>query len=926
MDAFRGNYTVGTIIGGNVGTQVSVAEFQSMVFDSRTSNPDWQTLQYWATGGADGQLKYSVRTGPTALPELGGWSGWSTIATSNTNGSAAIPSPDLRFLQYKVEFQRRANGALPYLDEVRLIYGGISIDTISANTPQGVSQGQDNIEVSVEVRNFYSGAVDLDEIDLTFDLGSYTSTLVSPALPASIPPGGTILATFSVNVWDDSPVGTATIHAVATATVGATTFYDEFAQTPHKWWVRSKANLVITQVETYPTHVNKGQNGIPVRIYFENQGETPYTFDVASLTFTLGTYTQLITSPALGTVINGLSSFTATVTVNILPVNPSGVAIIGATASGTNTFSGKLTEDLVASITDSWTIQNPAQLVIEEVTASSTVYRGQTNTPVFIRVSNPGEAIANWTSSDLLTHFTIGTYDDVYANTVFPLAIPGGLETKARYGVDISPVSATGTSVVDADVTGTDNNTLFPISYSNALLPASWTILAEKINSYKDASFLYPSASFNKPTVGTTEVYAKGEDLLPWGEFVVRWLDPFGVEVASSSPLTANASGTLYHEYSLSPASPYGDWTIQITNPVGTIVSCENKFEVVSPAALTISMLLPSTVSVGQPFIASLTFINSGGAEISSGYASTLQLNGPGTVSTTGGPNPAVINVAGNSQATMTWNFSALTPGNFSASATAYGFDANSNDFLTSPAVTSNICLIQTPPSLSVQNVSAVPTVVYLNQKNLQVTVDVRNNGQSTAVIDVASLSFTLGTFGQVLTSPALPLSIPSGVTTTLTYDVSVAPDSATGLSNFSAEIQYYDSNWPASTTLLNALTPNDSWTIDPVGIVLSADSDFDPLQDNFNRTQTVYIRASGLTPGSQWYRIRLYNSMIPQAGTGPTGWENVSPPLAADVNGYVDYLRTLPVTAAIGDWSVIIEDDADSSSTTRGNYNQSEQ
>ena len=295
MDAFRGNYTVGTISGG--GGQQTVAHFESMIFDSRTSKPDWQTLFYEANGGA-GRLRYSVRTGATPLPDLGGWSGWTVISTDTGNGSAAIPSPDERYLQYKVEFQRSNNGALPVLEEVRLVYGGISIDDITAANPSGVSQGQTGIPVQATVRNFYSAPVNLTDIDLTFDLGSYTTTLAGPALPAAIPADSTITVNFLVDVWDDSPVGTATIHAVATATAGALTFFDEDAQYPYTWWVRKKAELTLRQVEAAPTHVNKGQNGIPISLTIENTGETPFSLDVASLTFSLGDYVQTLLSPA----------------------------------------------------------------------------------------------------------------------------------------------------------------------------------------------------------------------------------------------------------------------------------------------------------------------------------------------------------------------------------------------------------------------------------------------------------------------------------------------------------------------------------------------------------------------------------------------------------------------------------------------------
>jgi hypothetical protein len=384
-------------------------------------------------------------------------------------------------------------------------------------------------------------------------------------------------------------------------------------------------------------------------------------------------------------------------------------------------------------------------------------------------------------------------------------------------------------------------------------------------------------------------------------------------------PITTDASGTLTNQYELDPASDYGEWKVQVTNPVGTIVACENFFEVVSPAELSIDFQLPDFVSEGQPFVASLTFINSGGAAIESAYPSNLDLSGPGVANLDSGPLPAVIDIAGNSQATVTYSFSAQSAGNFSASATAYGFDANSGDFLTSSAVTSNICVIQQPPSLVTLSVTAVPTVVYLNQKNLTIEVVVRNNGEATAVLDAASITFDIGSFDQTLLTPVIPYYLAGGDQVTLVYDIGVASDSATGLSTFNSNVFWYDLNYSASSSWLTG-PPTDSWTISDKGVILSAESDFSPVQDDFNPGQTVYARAYGFVPGSQWYRIRFYDSEIPQAAQGPVGWENVSPQLSADSDGFVDYLYTLPAAAAIGTWSVLIEDDADTNGGSRGN------
>jgi len=931
-DAFRGNYVPGAMMGGAAGTWVEIAHTESMIFDARTANPIWQRIEYDCAGNANNRLVISTRSGSTPLPEMGGWTAWIPAATVTANGNTPLNSTN-RYIQYRVGFERDNNiGAYPVLSEVRFVHGGISIEEVKG--PESVAQGQTNIPVTVTIRNFYTSPVDLQSIGLSFSLGSYTQLLVNPAVPGTqIPAGGTITATFSVNVAIDSPVGTATIEAFASATSGIYTFEDLDAQTPHKWWVRSRARLSIVKVETDPTFVNKGQSDILVNMLIANLGETPYYFNGASLTFSLGGYvpqTGSLTTPlplATDAVeIPPLSEFTAVFTVTISPTSDSGfVAVIGGMASGTDVFSGLNTDDITADITDSWTIQNPAALVLEEVIASATVYRGQTNAPVLLRVSNMGEATAYWEYSDLNVppYFATGTYDAFYNVTPFDITLPGYMEATARYGVDISPNTATCTDSVNANVYGSDANSGSALKWeSGALLPATWTIRAEILNTFKDPAYAFPSTGFNKPTVGNITVYARGENVNPFAEYVFRWLDPSDNTLLVSSPITADASGTMYHQFDITPLSVYGDYKVRITNPTNTLTAVENVFAVTSPAVLSGMFALPAQVSVGQPFVGSMTFINTGGAKVESGYASPLGLNTALLASLNSGPSPAVINVEGSSQATTTYQFTALAPGNFSASATIYGFDANNGTFLTSPSFLSNVCLIQTAPLLTTVSVTAVPTVVYLNQKNLRIEVVIRNSGQATAVLEAASMTFDVGHYTQTILSPAFPYELPGNNTTvTVTYDISVNADSATGLSTFYSNVLWHDKNWPESGGDLSG-PPTDSWTINPIGIMLSSNISYNPLQNDFNRLQTVYVRIFGLAPDSQWYRVRIYNYQVAQAVNSPTlpTWRNVSPQLSADASGYVDHLYTTLAADIIGTWSVLIEADPDSNGNTVGN------
>ena len=166
MDAM--SVTTGAISGGGAGTWVTVGHIESMVFDSRAAKPIWQRMEYDCAANANNRLLLSTRSGSTPLPD-GSWTAWQpdTTAVSPT-GNIALSDTN-RYVQYRCLFQRNNNiGALPRLDEIRFFHGGISIEEVKANTPDGVSQGQSGIPVEVTIRNFYTAPVNLDSVELTF--------------------------------------------------------------------------------------------------------------------------------------------------------------------------------------------------------------------------------------------------------------------------------------------------------------------------------------------------------------------------------------------------------------------------------------------------------------------------------------------------------------------------------------------------------------------------------------------------------------------------------------------------------------------------------------------------------------------------------------------------------------------------------------
>ncbi len=935
-DAFEDTTTYGTTT--NTG---EVAHFESMVFDTRMSSPKWDRMEYDVTVSGNCRINISYRTGNTPLPEMGGWTNWTGAKDVTTSGNTAITTTG-RYIQYKAVFTRTGNNGNMTLDEVRFIHGGISIETVDAKrdgeTITEVSQGEKDIPVTVTIKNLYAQPVRLTTANMTFTLGGHTAVMTS-TLPATIgiAPNDIATLTFNVSIADDAPTGECTLDAVATATYNALTFSDDGAQYPHIWTVKSKATLKIDKVFSTKTEVTKGQSGLPLSVYISNTGEADCILEYVYPNWQVGIYTLTYIGPATGTtVIPGKGSIVATFSVSISARSESGSDTIGATASATNILSGELVEITSTEIPHIWIIQNPASLVLTEVIASSTVYRGQKNNAVILRAQNQGEAEMIWyaNESEILFSPHIGSYENIrkdsgedYINLV------SNEMADTTYMVDIKADTATGTDNIDGNIYGIEINTLNEEEYTDgALVPGQWTIYAEKVNTYKDANHTNETNSYNKPE-GSNKViiYCMAENLSYTEEYRFHWYDPDGVEFIETEPRSTDMGNALYYEYEIDSSSKSGVYTITVTNPLNTVVCCQNTFEIVAPASMVASFTLPTSVTVGQNFTASFTYINEGGAVIES-----ATLGVPVTTSGTGRAtlipaadgtefSPKYSDVTGYGQATATYNFTAASAGTFQLSNTATGFDANSGKTLTVTNVNSNICNIQTPPNITI-TLNALPTAnVFLNQKNLIITATIRNSGQATAIIETASLTSLIGTYNQELTSQTLPFELAANETKTLTFNIEVDSNSATGLDTLKIESVWHDKNWPESGQTKSESNTR-QWTINSVGITLSSDDNFDTIQSDFSRGQTVNVKAYGLTPNTQYYRIRFYNTKINQQANVPTGYiadnQGCSGLLAADANGYVFHQYTLPANAKIGDWSVTIEScgtSATTEATTRG-------
>lgn len=887
----------------------SVAHYDSRIFDARSDSPTWASFQYWVTGGG-GAVDLYVRTSSTTT--FPAWNLAHRVATEAVAaGGGPLTLPAHRYLQYRAVFKKRAVGDAPSLDRIRFDVGFITINSTSRLAVHSdVSQGQ-TFPASMTITNDFSSPLTITVASLTFSpvAASATFERITP-LPLVLNPGSSTTIGFLVTIATTSGNlnGYTYINGYVQGTDGLVTLSDNGADTTAWVVIRSRANLVIDQVNTAWTQVNKGQGGIDVRLHLRNTGYVPLRFHTASLTFDLGSYLVNLVSPASGTIINGGGTAIATFSVTVLPESPSGLAFINGLAWGESTYDSALkVQATTSALLDSWVVQNPASLAIGLVTVPPIVYRGQANVPVDVEVFNVGETEASVGSTPLF--FSLGSYTEVVSGSPMPATLPGNSVISVRVLVSLAEESPTGTAQIDAGASGTDAVTGGPLSVFGAAQPGQWLIQGEKILTYKDASFLYPAPSFTRPDSGTSKVFAKAENLAPLKEYAIRFLDPDGLEIGWATVIGfGDASGTLVAELTIDNTFAYGIYTVRITNPLNTYSPAQTNFAIVTSASATAEFAIPSLVSLGQVFPVKMTVSNTGGAGAIGIVPSALVRSGTGTATQLVGPIPASLDLPGYGTGTFTWNFQAVGTGTFAVEGSGQGFDGNSDAVLPIASVTSSWCLIQTPAVATITALTATPTLVYRNQKNIPIELHLRNTGEATARITNAQILFTpaFGTY-TVASPTSFPFLVAGNSSVVLRVFINVNSNAAAGPATMTGRIWFEDVNNPVSTMINGGIA---TWTIAGSRVWCYRSSTYTNEQYSFNTGQTLYARGTDL-PANTSVRMRFYDSLEPFPPTTPG--LGILTPLNTGTGGIVEHFFAVPVnTATLSTWLIVIDDGDD--------------
>lgn len=665
------------------------------------------------------------------------------------------------------------------------------------------------------------------------------------------------------------------------------------------------AKLLITDVEVTPSTVTRGQSGIPIKVYIENPGYSTARLDEVALYFStpeVGTYSIVLTS-SLPVILAGGASTVVNFSIDVLEASIPETDVIDAIATGTNLQTGATITDTESDSNHSWLIRSPANLVIQTITTPSAVYRDQKDVPVSIEVLNDGakNAAAYWESTEFL--FSSGTYTNIRAVDPMPATVYAGLTQTINYLVDVEPTCATGPCVIDANIDFRDVNLLISsTNFDGAAVPGEWIVVAGIIRTYKGPP-LFPiytieADSFNQ---SVTTVYASAANLIPLSEYRFRWFDPSSTQVrVTDPPLTTDLNGVINDQFILNAASPLGQWRITATRVSTTIPLAEANFDVVSAAAMSVQLTLPQYVTLDQNFIATMSIINTGGAQLTDaepGVLATLAGN-TGAASLVSGPTPPSYNIPGLSQSDFTWTWNANTVGSFTIDGNAKGFDENNAGLLTAATQSSNMCTIQTKPVLSVVSTSENYTNVYRNQTGLSVEMQIQNTGEASVMVDAASLSFDAGTHIQLLASPAaLPFLLSGNSAATFIFQVSVASNSAAvTVSTIAGSFSAFEVNNVSSTFGVSGGTTG-AWDILAASGKCSANSGFTPEQYTFEEGMTVFLEFKDLLPNTATaFVISDPNGEVAALRSGV---------LTSNGAGICSYQFIVPVGSTLGQWQV---------------------
>ncbi len=576
------------------------------------------------------------------------------------------------------------------------------------------------------------------------------------------------------------------------------TVFNALVAVPNNLVIVQPAQLAVDSVPFAATNISRNTDTSAV-VVLTNAGEAGLVVDSLVL-MPYGVPTQI--SPALPFTLSGGSRTSFSVQFTIPADADTGTVVLNAAAGGNDENSAARLTDNGADVTAAINVFTPSAATVLAVTSTETsVAPGQTNIPVQVRLKNTGGAIL--TINSLTLQQKIGLYQ--FAYPALPVTIPSFGETVLTVMTTVYNNTATGTDSLYAQVGYTD-------PYSGKTGIYNSTVFVEwEISGRAVMQVISVSASRDAVSVGQTglnvRIRVRNSGA---GEARVTALNPvftenpanyvlgsaqpalpltlssgqeqtfsFSTQVdgaAVAGPDTVYASGSAVESvgdlvFSLTDPTVYDDWQVQL-RPALVIDSVRTAPVVVSTgqSALISSVYVTNTTAPYR----SAALIDS---VFSQYFAGVNEMTGQFGITRKNTPTlPLRLESGAQTRFDFTVNTLTAPAGNYSNDARLVWRDANDLQVSASSGSSdTGALLIEPAAALTISQVWMTPDTISQGQTHGRVHLLVRNSGGATAELEQSSVSFSPAlSFNPILQPPGLPVILPTAVSDTLIYAVTI--------------------------------------------------------------------------------------------------------------------------------------------------------
>ncbi len=690
---------------------------------------------------------------------------------------------------------------------------------VSIVNPTDVIQNQEDIAVSVTIRNQGQAAAQVNNVLLDFRNGNtyYNREILTPDLPLQLAGGADTTINFAVDVLSNALLGPDSLRGrVQYFEYNRGISLSDTSAYLSSWNVQGTGGISVLSVASAFDSVSTGQDSILTTVRILNSGNSAVIVDSLKLMMTRGLYidSTLIIEP--GTVLSAASQNTYDFYVALDPASPNGIETINAAVFGRDSVTTGGVSDLAADTTATWLIQRRVNIIASNISPTQ-VSVGQSIQPQ-LDIRNTGQAnlVVDTSQTRIQSNgFNLGLNDI--------LTIEGNGNYSVTFNNDVIS-GLPGNYPYILNLVGTENGATF-----NQSIELSDSLLVQGAAAITIDSVVASTNTVSQDMDTTVTVYISntGQADAIIDSIIVN---PYGEPVAISPTLPNVLAGGASVGYQTTVRIPAAATTGNIILTARTegrdantgLLIADNSQSVSDswnvlgqPVISILSVTSDSSVVLGQNSILVNVQVNNTGqtpVEITNFNLNTvlgLYSHLPPALPVTLGAGASVILV---DTVTVATN-SAIGSDTLTASITYRNSISGASTNLTGAA--NWVWTINSRSEVEIVSVNAANNFVSRGQTAIPVEVRIRNNGSVASTLNDLDLNFSSGAGNYTLTGPvpAVGGSIAAGATQAYTFTADILALAQLGPDTLDAQAVVTENSTGRIDTLFNTINP-DEWTI----------------------------------------------------------------------------------------------------------------